>query len=67
MAQYIIKDSFASVIITGAISNNILKVFVISDMTKTIYDVNATIQVYSWKSFKPVYETTVVIHLVKYT
>lgn len=66
MAQYAIKDSFAPVIITGNLAGNILKVYVISDLLATKYDVKAKIQIYNWNSFKTVHETIVSITLVIY-
>lgn len=66
MAQYTIKDSFAPVIITGTISGNTLRVYVVSDLRKIKYDVNARIQVYTWTSFKPLHETSIEVTLVRY-
>lgn len=64
MAQYYIRNAFESVIITGTIVDDFLKVFIVSDLLTTKYGVNVRIQVYNWTSFKPLDEITVVSTLV---
>lgn len=64
MAQYYIRDAFEDVIITGQILNDILKIFIVSDLYSTKYGVNARIQVYNWTSFKPLHEIMVIRTLV---
>lgn len=66
MAQYAIKDSLAPVIITGVITGNFLRVYVVSDLLQAKFNVNARIQVYNWSSLKPVHETQTSFTMVQY-
>ncbi|KAK4884761.1 hypothetical protein RN001_001032 [Aquatica leii] len=61
MMQYFSKHFFAPVIVTGDITlNGDLNVYVVSDLTHTIFNANVTMFVYNWDSMTPLHS-----HIIK--
>ncbi|KAF5275066.1 hypothetical protein FQA39_LY07003 [Lamprigera yunnana] len=60
MMQYFSKHFFAPVIITGDLNaSDDLNVYLVSDLTHTIFDVMITISVYKWELLSPLHNRTI--------